>query len=227
MTRTDRAARLTRATAGLLVGALAAEFTVSTARKGQFDLGSVAVLAVMFGGYLIAALAVTTYRSRVPSRALLAGLTGGFAAAIGWLVAVVAFPPIPPDTRLAVAFIAAAMVVTGLLDWWRGGRTGGLEAALLTGTIGALVLLNLVAALSALGPATLIPPLMPASIPHADQVANSRIEIGDHYLWLLLLGWFVALVQGLAARAGATPRPANPPKSVRVGERLRGWNSGS
>jgi hypothetical protein len=204
-------------TACLLVGALAVEAAAMMAHKSAIDIGGVVILTVMFAGYLVAALAVTTYRSSVPSHALLAGLAGGFAAAIGWLVVVVLVPPIPPDTRLAVAFIASSMVVTGLLDWWRGGRAGGLDAALIAGTFGALVILNLLTALSVLGPANLIPPLMPPSIPLADQIANSRIEITDHYLWLLLLGWFVALVQAIAARAGATPRPANPPEIATSG----------
>jgi uncharacterized membrane protein YccF (DUF307 family) len=107
------------------------------------------------------------------------------------------------------------MIVTGIVDGWRAGQTGGLDAALIVGTTGTLVILNLLAALSVVGPGRLIPHLMPPALSAADQVANSRIELTDHYLWLLLLGWFVALTQCIAARAGqmtARPpvRPASP-----------------
>jgi hypothetical protein len=75
-----------------------------------------------------------------------------------------------------------------------------LRAALLAGTTAALLMFNAVVLLASYGPAKLIPALVPMALTPADRLANSRIELVDPYLWLLLLGFFVALGQWAAAR---------------------------
>jgi uncharacterized membrane protein YccF (DUF307 family) len=80
-----------------------------------------------------------------------------------------------------------------------------LRAALIAGTTAALLIFNAVVLLGAFGPAELIPSLAPHALTPADRLANSRTELVDPYLWLLLLGWFVAIGQWAAARAPAAP----------------------
>ncbi|WP_238008465.1 hypothetical protein KZZ52_22915 [Dactylosporangium sp. AC04546] len=191
-----RAARLVRVTGYALVGVLAVEAVLFLAGRTGPDLAGVPVFGVMFAGYLAAGQALTAHRSTATPRALLTGAAAGTAAAAAWTAAALLAPPIPPGPWLAILLIAAGMAAAG--------RIGGRAAALGAGTTAALLILNLVTAASVLAPAWLIPHLAPPALAPATQLAESRIELPDPYLWLLLLGWFVALAQWVAA----TPRRA-------------------
>jgi hypothetical protein len=197
------AARFARAVGYLLVGALAVEAALFMAHQTNNDLDGMPVLSIMFAGYLAGALAMTAHRSAATSRTLVAGLTGGLAAAGAWTALAVLDPPIPPDAGLAVVLVALGMAGTGMVVQRHGGPEAGWRAALTAGTTSTLMILNVVTVLSAFGPAELIPHMMPPALDPADQIANSRIEVTDPYLWLLLLGWFVALAQWGASRSGA------------------------
>ncbi|GAA0744491.1 hypothetical protein Drose_25320 [Dactylosporangium roseum] len=201
----SRTVRFTRAVAYLLVGALAVEATWFLAHQTNTDLGGAPVLAVMFAGYLAGALAMTGHRSPAAPRTLLAGLAGGAAIAAAWTAVVVLDPPIPPHVALAVVLAGISMAGTGIVVNRRHGPAAAWCAATTAGTTGALLILNLVTVLSVAGPADLIPHLMPPALPLADQVNNSRIELTDRYLWLLLLGWFVAITQWVASRPALEP----------------------
>jgi hypothetical protein len=197
-----RAARGVRAGGYLLVGALAAEAVSSMARKDNHDMGAVAGLTVMFVGYLLGFLALTSRRSAASSRTLAVGAFAGVASAAGWTLLVVAFPPIPPDVSLAVLTTALGMGAAMHVAT-RAGRGRSAEAGMLAGvcagTVAALLILQVVLLLSALGPARLIPNLVPDALSPADDVANSRIEIQDPYVWMLLFGWLIALGQCVAS----------------------------
>jgi hypothetical protein len=195
-------ARIARAVGYLLVGALAVESAWSFAHKDNNDLTGVPVLGVMLAGYLVAVLAVTSRRSPATARMLAVGLTGGLVAGGGWTALAVLDPPIPPSPGLAIAFVAVGMAGAGLL----GRRDGAApRAALIAGTTGALLVINVVTVLSSFGSAWLIPELVPAGLTPADRLANSRIELVDPYMWLLLIGWFVALTQGISGRGRPLP----------------------
>jgi len=198
-------ARVARAVGYLLVGALAVESAWSLAHKENSDLTGVPVLAVMLAGYLVAVLAVTSRRSPATARTLAIGLTGGLMAGGGWTALAVLDPPIPPSPVLAIAFVAMGMAGAALLDRRDGGAA---RAALIAGTTGALLVINVVTVLSTFGSAWLIPELVPAALTPADRLANSRIELVDPYMWVLLIGWFVALTQGISGRGGRQPLPA-------------------
>ncbi|GAA1853339.1 hypothetical protein [Asanoa iriomotensis] len=185
------AARAVRAGGLLLIGALAAETVVSLAHKDSRDVTGVPVLTVMFAGYLLGFLALTARRSTASSRTLVAGALAGVGAAAAWTAMVFAFPPIPPGPALAVLTIALGAGVAATIA----GHRAALLAASCAGTVGALLTLHAVLALSTWGPAGLIPDLAPAALTPADNLANSRIELQDPYLWLLLLGWLIALTQ--------------------------------
>jgi hypothetical protein len=204
----SRAARGVRAGGYLLVGVLAAEAVASMAHKDNHDVGGVPVLTVMFAGYLLGFLALTAHRSAATSRILLTGAVAGGTAAAAWTVAVVAFPPIPPDVTLAVLLTVLGMGVAIVAARRRGDAAAGLLAGVCAGTVAALLILHVVIVLSAFGPARLIPDLVPAALSPADDVANSRIEIQDPYMWLLLFGWLIALGQCVASLAIRRSDPA-------------------
>ena len=209
----SRSARFTRACGYLLVGVLAVELDYSIAHKDSNDLTGVPVLSVVLAVYLAATLAITGRRAEATARSLLLGLTGGATAAVVWLAVVLLAPPIPPGPGLAAALVAAGMTVAVLLAPRRA-PMAALRAALVAGTTGALLIFNAVVLLSAIGPAELIPSLAPHALTPADRLANSRIELVDPYLWLLLLGWFVAVAQWAAARSPAAPAVATPAPAV-------------
>ncbi|HEX5205831.1 MAG TPA: hypothetical protein VFW27_38360 [Actinoplanes sp.] len=198
------AARFTRACGYLLVGVLAVEVDFSIAHKDNNDLAGVPVLSTVLAVYLAATLAVTRRRAEATSRSLLIGLAAGTTAAAAWVVAVVLTPPIPPGPGFATAIVGAGMAAAVLLVPRRTPMTA-LRAALIAGTTAALLIFNAVVLLGSFGPAELIPSLAPHALTPADQLANSRIELVDPYLWLLLLGCFVAVAQWVAARAPASP----------------------
>ncbi|WP_433365899.1 hypothetical protein ACQPZX_36725 [Actinoplanes sp. CA-142083] len=209
----SRAARFARAFGYLLVGALAVELDVSIAHKDNNDLTGVPVLSVVLAVYLAATLAMTGRRARATSRSLLLGLAGGTTAAAAWALVVLLAPPIPPGPGFAAALTAAGMALTILLTPRRD-PMAALRAALIAGTTGALLIFNAVVILSSFGPPDLIPSLAPHALTPADQLTNSRIELVDPYLWLLLLGWFVAVGQWMAARSPAAPAVTAPPPAI-------------
>ncbi|GAA4263054.1 hypothetical protein [Dactylosporangium darangshiense] len=133
-------------------------------------------------------------------RALVVGLGGGAAIAGSWAAIALLWPPIPPHIGLAVILLGAGVAGIGIAMERRRGAAAAWCAATTAGTTGALLVLNLVMPLSAFGADRLIPQLMPPALPPAVQIAESRIELPDRYLWLLLLAWFVALAQWVAAR---------------------------
>lgn len=192
-------ARFARACGYLLIGALAVEIDFSIAHKDSSDLTGVPVLSVVLGVYLAAMLAITSRRAAATAGSLLLGLGVGTVVAAAWTGIVFLAPPIPSGPGLATALVAAGMAVA-VLATPRRSPMAALRAALIAGTTAALLMFNAVVLLSSYGPAELIPSLVPAALTPADRLANSRIELVDPYLWLLLLGFFVALGQWAAAR---------------------------
>jgi hypothetical protein len=205
-----RAARGLRAGGYLLISALAVEAVVFMGRAHNPDDKArygVPIFTVMFVGYLLGFLALTARRSTATTRTLVAGMVAGGAAAVGWTVAVVVAPPIPPDVTPAIMLIALGMGVAAAVANRRAGAQTGLLAAVCAGTVAALLILNVVGVLSAFGPSRLIPDLAPAALSRAEDVAQSRIELGDSYLWLVLFGWLIAVLQCVASLATRQREP--------------------
>jgi hypothetical protein len=194
-----RAARTVRAGGYLLVGVFAAEAVWSGADKTNHDLGAVPGLTVAFTGYLLAFLALTARRSAATDRTLTVGALAGTAAAAGWTLVVLAFPPIPRDAGLAVLATALGMGVAMQAARRRAGGETGLLAGICAGTVASLLIIQAVLLLSTFGPARLIPDLVPAALSPADDLAGSRLEIQDPYVWMLLFGWLIALGQCVAS----------------------------
>lgn len=205
----DRAARASRAVALLLVGALAAEAVVSMAHKTNHDVAGVPVFTVMFVGYLLGFIALTARRSPASTPTLAIGVAAGGLAAAGWTALVVAVPPIPPDPAWAVLLTLAGMAAAGRIAGRRGGGTAELLAGTCAGTVATVLILNVFTALRLFGPAWLIPNVTPHALTPASRLAESRIEIADTYLWLMLFGWLIAIglcVTALAGRRRVTRR---------------------
>jgi hypothetical protein len=114
--------------------------------------------------------------------------------------------------------IALGMVLASATVGRRGADVCRLLAGLLAGTVAAMLILTLVVVLSSYGPPSLIPDLAPAALTPADDLAQSRIEVVDPYLWIMLLGAVTATVQS-ATTLKYRSRPATPVSSdVRVTE---------
>jgi hypothetical protein len=202
------AARAVRSGGYLLVGVLAAEAVSSLARKDNHDLGGVPVLTVLFAVYLVGFLALSSRRSAAATGTLVTGAVAGGVAAAVWTTVVAVFPPIPPDPTLAVLLTVLGMAAAMQVARRRDGTEAALLAGVGAGTVGALVILQAVLVLSVVGPARLIPDLVPAALSPADDLANSRIELQDPYMWLLLFGWLIAIGQCVASLAIRRSHPA-------------------
>lgn len=196
------AARSVRSVHLVLIGVLAAEAAWFVAHQGRPDLGGALVLTVMFAGYVAGALVATGDRSTVTPRALTTGAVAGTAVAAVWVGVVVLRPPVPPGPAVAVVLACLGAIAVGAALGHRHGPAVGRGAAAVTGTTAVLLILNAVTLLSAAGPARLVPHLAPPALPVADQVAASRIELTDRYLWLLLVGWLISLALCAVSRFG-------------------------
>ena len=205
-----RVARAVRAGTCLLVGAMTAAFGSAAGTHGppeeQARTG-VPIFAVFLGSYLIGFLALTAHRTAATGRALALGVGGSFAAAVAWLMAQFAFPPLSASAAGAVVAIGLAVAVVALAGAGRdGGARSAALAALCVSTLGPLLVFVEVVLLSSYGPAWLIPDLVPAALSPADDLANSRIEIQDPYVAMLFLACLSAIVLTVASIAGRTAR---------------------
>lgn len=212
-----RAARGLRAGGCALVGGFAAYVTAHWVGDGNPSdhARAVPIFTVVFAAYLFSVLALTARRSLVAGRVLVAGVAAGGGAAAAWTATVLLAPPIPDSAAYAITLVAAGMAVAASMAGRHHEGSGNLLAAMCAGTVAALLIVDVVAMLSAFGPARLIPDLAPAALTPADDLAQSRIELVEPYLWILLLGSLVAAVQCMtfltarrAAPVAADPRLA-------------------
>jgi hypothetical protein len=178
-----------------------------TAMAGK-NLDDSDAAAPIFGAVMVSYLAgflVLTARST--ARPLLtASLAGGGVAVGGWTAAVVVFPPIPATATAAVALIGLGMLVAAGLVENRG--VHGLRAAAYAGMTAALLIVSVVLVMSAYAPAGWIPDLAPHALSAADDLAQSRSEIQDPYVVLLVLGAGRGMAASLPALGTARWRPA-------------------
>jgi hypothetical protein len=162
------------------------------------------LLTILLAAYLVGVLALTAQRSAVTGRVLLASASASLAATALWSGLAVAFAPIPADIGLALVVTMAGMGLAAWLGAGRGDGTGArVLAALAAGTLTPLLVLADVAVLSSYGPAWLIPNLVPAALTPADRLYNSRIELVDPYIAMLLVAAALAValtVGSLATR---------------------------
>jgi hypothetical protein len=205
-----RAGRWVRAGGYALIGALALGVLTAMAHKGNAVEAAhvgVPVFTVLLTGYLLGFQALTAGRTAATGRALAIGAGTGAAAAGLFAVAALVFAPMPADVTPAVGLVVIAML-GGAYATGRERVKQAVFAALCAGTIAALSVFVLVAALSTFGPARLVPDLAPAALSAVDGLAQSRVEIQDPYLWVLLLGWCIAVAQCVTVLAARRRVPA-------------------
>ena len=146
------------------------------------------------------------------------GLTVGAAAGVLWAAAVLVFPPVPIAASAAwLSMLVAAVAATALALRRTRGPGFAVEPALAAAATCALVI-DVVAGLIAwLAPVRFIPLLAEGSGPltPSARIAQSRTELGDHYIAVLFVGALTAL--GLVV-AMVVSRRAAAPKSVEMAE---------
>ncbi|WP_027344445.1 hypothetical protein [Hamadaea tsunoensis] len=187
--------------------ALVALWTVGllTAMGGKDPVGAGAaapVVGAVSVAYLAAFLILTARRT--PERVLLAALAGGGGPVLLWTLMVAVFPPIPAGASAALLLIGIGMAGAAAIA----GPELRLVAIGGAGMLACLLLWSLVVALSAYAPATLIPDLAAPALSAADDLAQSRSEIQDPYVGLIVLGGALALLPIAAALWTAGRRAA-------------------
>ncbi|MDG6106458.1 hypothetical protein Daura_27140 [Dactylosporangium aurantiacum] len=200
------AARAVRAGGCLLVGAMTAMFAAAAdghGPPGEQARTGVPILAVLLAGYLAGVLVLTADRTALSARALLTGVAVSVAAAGMWLAAQLAFPPLPPHAGGAIVAVGCGAAAVALLRPGPARDTG--LAACCVGMLAPLLVFAGVVAMSVYGPAWLIPDLVPAALTPADRLANSRIEIQDPYMTMLLLAGLAAVAVTVAGLAPTSP----------------------
>ncbi len=197
-------ARIVRSGGYLLVAAVTLAALASMRshdNPGEQVRNGVPIFTTVLTGYLLGLLAVTA-RRLADGRVLTTAATAGGAAGILWTTAVLAAPPVPASAGLAAALTAGAAILAA------GVNTGRrrLLAALCAAAVTVLVVIVAVYGLSRYGSATLIPDLAPVALTPADDLAQSRSELVDPYLALLLLGGLLAGGLGLVSLLGPDAR---------------------
>jgi len=187
--------------AGGIVLACLAHLHPATQRAVDGGTGPL-VLAVILASYLLGLATVSARRSAATARVLSTAAGCALAAAALWLATVLAAPPIPPSVGLAVALTGIAAAAAAALNSGRlGSPPRGLLAALAAGAAAAAMIVILVAVLAGYGPASLIPDITPHALTPADRIAESRIEIHDPYVAVLVLGCLLAAALSAASVA--------------------------
>jgi hypothetical protein len=169
------------------------------------------VVATMAAGFLIGLATVCARRSAATARVLVTGAGSGLAATVIWLVTVAVAPPIPVSVGWALALTGVAAVGAVLANSGASGTNPGCLLAGLLATAGTMALIFAgVVALAHWGPDGVIPDVTPHALP-ADRVAESRIEIVDPYVLLLVLGAVASTALSLVAVVTRRPVADGPP----------------
>lgn len=173
-----------------MAAAIAREDPVVAAQGGVPVIGL--IIACYLGGFL-----VLTAKPAGSARVMTAGLIGGASAVGTWSFALLVLPPIPTSSGPAVLQVAFGMLLAAVVVGRHSGRR--FHAAACAGMLGAILIASLVMVLSAYAPAQFIPNLAEHALTPAASLEQSRAEIEEPYLTLLVLGTLPALLATLGA----------------------------
>jgi hypothetical protein len=191
--------------AGGIMAAGLSHLTPATLEAAD-DSVEVLVFSVIAAGFVLAVAAVCSRRSAATARVLATGVGSGLAGTLVWLVAVMVMPPIPPTVGWALAMTGIAAVTAVAANSGRAGTTAGCLLAGLLATATTMVSLFVVVVLLArLGPDSVIPSIMPHALP-GHRISESRVEIVDPYMLILVLAGLAATA--LSVAGVITRRPA-------------------
>jgi hypothetical protein len=177
----------------------------------------VLVFATIPASFLVGSATVCAKRSAATGRVLITAAGSGVAATVLWLVVVVIAPPVPASVGLALALTAVAAVTAVIANTGRSSTAPGrlLAGLLATATTMALIFAGVVG-LAHWGPDSLIPNITPHALP-GHRIAESRIEIVDPYVLILVLSGLTATALGLAAVITRRPVPGKRSGRERLG----------
>jgi hypothetical protein len=198
--------------AGYLTAAAVAVVALAHAHPATLEAADAGdgllALGAVTGSFLIGLTTASARRSAATRRVLVIGAGSALGATVLWLIVVLVVPPIPASVGWALAVTAVAAGTAVLFGAGRSGATqDGLLAGLLA-TAGTMVLVFLaVLLLARFGPDRLIPDLTPAALP-GRRLSESRIEIVDPYVLILILSAVAATALGLAAVLSRRPAAA-------------------
>ena len=195
---------------GYLIAGVIAAVAVTHAHPATLeatDAGTgLLAFTIIPASFLIGFTTVLAKRSAATRRVLVTAAGSGLAATAAWLVVVVVAPPIPASTGLALTLTGAAAVTAVLANAGRSSTTQGYLLAGLLAIVTTMALIFAgVVALAHWGPDRLIPNITPHALP-GHRITESRIEIVDPYVLILVLGGLTAALLSLAAVV--TRRPA-------------------
>lgn len=203
----DPLTRVVRTGGYLLVGLMAlstvARFYAATNNLPEKASVGVPILTTVLTLYATAFASLTGRRTAVARRALAGGAGIGTAAALAWLVAVLARPPLPTSGAAAMAVLVGATVLAGgvAMGRWR----DSLLAALLAGTVTGLLIFLFVHAVLRLP--RWVPDIggsvFPASVSAAGRLAENRNYAVDPYVGVLVVGCLMAAAATVVTLATA------------------------
>lgn len=147
------------------------------------------------------------------------GLAIGAAAGVLWAAAVLVFPPVPTAASAAWLSMLIAAVAAAALALRRTRGPGFAVAPVLAAAATCALVIDVAEGLIAtLAPVRFIPLLADGAGPltPAARIAQSRAELGDHYIAVLFVGALTAL--GLVVATLLSPRAAAPKAAVEMPE---------
>lgn len=189
---------------GALALAWLAEGIVLSFRSGDGNVvdrasTGVPIFTVLIALYLLGFMSLTS-PTVADTWMLVRGVGLGLAAAVLWLVTALARLPLPLSSGSAFAILVVAAVVAACIGAARG---AALITAACTGLVGALSIFVAIHLALLYGPPSWIPSDTAALTPAA-RLAQSRVEAGESYLLVFLVGVVSAiiLIVGASCPAG-------------------------
>ena len=166
---------------------------VMTERSGDGNVADRAgtglpIFTVLIAVYLLGFLAMTS-RALADTWVLVHGIGLGVTAAVLWLVMALDRPPLPLSSGSAFAVLTVAILVAAMTGAPRG---AAVLTALCTSVIGTLSIFILAQLALEYGPPGWVP-ADSAAFTQAARLAQSRVEAGEPYLQIVLVGALAAL----------------------------------
>jgi hypothetical protein len=148
----------------------------------------VPIFTVLIALYLVGFMSLTS-AALADTKVLVRGVSLGLGAAVSWLAFAIAQAPLPLSSRSAFVVLAIAILAAALVGAM---HEQALLTALCASLVGALSIFVVAHLALAYGPASWVPSDTAALTPAA-RLAQSRVEAGESYLQLVLIGVIAAI----------------------------------
>lgn len=195
-----------------VIAVVAVAHTHPATLEAADDGAAMLTLATGAVAFLVAVAMVFGSAVRGRLRYIGIGIGSGLVAGLVWVLGVLVAPPIPVTVGWVLALAGVAAVVAVLAN----AGTNPLLAGLLALTVTFGVVFGAVVGLAHWGPDSLIPDVTPHA-PVARRVAESRIEIVDPYVLVMVLSALAAAALSLTAVfSRRSPEPSGEPLGHRI-----------